>query len=74
MLVALADTSAAAGVTYSTLEPILTAITSQITATNILGVVAGAGGVAIGFVFLWWGGRKLTSIIMGAFRKGRLKF
>ena len=26
----------------------------------------------IGFVFLWWGVRKLVGMVMAAFRKGRL--
>lgn len=30
-------------------------------------------GLSIGVVFIWWGLRKVTAIIMGAFRNGHLK-
>lgn len=62
----------APAVTYATFEPVVTAITGLITNANIITILAGAAGVAIGFVFMWWGVRKVSKIIMGAFRKGRL--
>lgn len=51
---------------------IIEAITSQVSIENILVVLTAVIGVAIGFVFFWWGGRKVASVVMSAFRKGRL--
>lgn len=53
-------------------ESVITAITSQVSVESIVGVLAAAAGIAIAFVFLWWGGRKAVSMLMGAFRRGRL--
>lgn len=66
----LAETTA---VTWSDLSSIFTAITSQLTVSNIVGVLAGAVGIAIGFVFMWFAYRKGKSIITSAFKKGSLK-
>lgn len=50
----------------------MTAIKAQITDANIVAVLAGGVGAAIGFVLLWFGIRKVVRMVMGAFRKGRL--
>ena len=68
--VMLADSSAAVG--WSDLSSVLTAITGQITVANVIAVIAGAIGAAIGLVFMWWGVRKLIRVLMSAFRKGKL--
>lgn len=52
--------------------PVVTAITGQISVANIMAAIASAAVVAIGFVFAWWGLRKVVRMIMGAFRKGRI--
>lgn len=57
---------------YSTVEPIVSAVTSVISPTAIVGVLAGVAAVAVTFVFVWWAARKVTRIIMGATRKGKL--
>lgn len=57
---------------WNDLSSVLTAITSQISVTTVIAVVAGAIGASIGLVFMWWGVRKLIRVIMSAFRKGRL--
>lgn len=51
---------------------IITAITSEVTVENILAVLTTVIGVAVAFVFFWWGARKVTRVVMSAFRKGRL--
>lgn len=51
---------------------VLQAITSQISVTTIVGVLASVIGAGIGLVFMWWGVRKLIRVIMAAFKKGRL--
>lgn len=50
---------------------IIDAITGQVSVTNILAVLVAAVGAAIGFVFLWWGVRKLLSTFFSGFRKGK---
>lgn len=52
--------------------PVVTAITGQISVTNVMTAVAAVSAVAIGFVFAWWGARKATRVIMGGFRKGKI--
>lgn len=53
-------------------QPVIDAITAQISISTVVGVVAAGVGLAIGFVFMWWGGRKLVRMLMGAFKKGKL--
>lgn len=55
-------------------QSVLTAITEQIGVSTVVGVLASAVGAGIGLVFMWWGVRKLTRVLMGAFRSGKLKF
>ena len=58
-------------VTSDQMMDIIDAITGQVSVTNILGVLVAAVGAAIGFVFLWWGVRKLLSTFFSGFRKGK---
>lgn len=58
---------------WSDLSSVVTAITGQISVTTIIAVIAGAVGVAIGMVFMWWGVRKAGRIIMNAARSGKLR-
>lgn len=62
----------ASAIGWSDLSSVLSAITDQISVTTVIAVVAGAITAAIGLVFMWWGIRKLTRVLMGAFRKGKL--
>lgn len=53
-------------------KPILDAITTQISVSNVatvLGTIASAG---VGFAFFWWGGRKALRALMAAFKKGKI--
>lgn len=63
--------SSATVVDPSTYADVLTAMTGQISVTTIVGVLAAAIGASIGFVFLWWGVRKLMSTFFSGFRKGK---
>ncbi len=51
---------------------VLGALTSQISVSTIVAVLASVVGAAIGMVFMWWGVRKLARTLMAAFRKGKL--
>ena len=39
-----------------------------------ISVVASFVTISIGIVFAWWAIRKVTSVIMGSFRSGRIHF
>lgn len=56
----------------SAFSSVISAITAQISVTTIVEVLAYAVPLMIGIVFAWWGIRKVTRMIMGAFRKGKL--
>lgn len=56
----------------SAFSSVISAITAQISVTTIVEVLAYAVPLMIGLVFAWWGIRKVTRMIMGAFRKGKL--
>ena len=51
---------------------VITALQEQISVATIVEVLAVAAGVAVGLVFMWWGVRKLTGVLMSAFRKGKI--
>lgn len=51
---------------------VLSAMTSQISVSTIVVVIASCVGAGIGLVFMWWGVRKLARTLMAAFRKGKL--
>lgn len=51
-------------------KPVLDALTGQISISTVVGIIAAVVAAGIGFVFLWWGVRKVFGAIMKAF-KGR---
>ncbi len=59
--------------TSSAFSSVINAVTAQISVATIVEVLAYAVPIAIVMVFAWWGIRKVTRMVMGAFRKGRLK-
>lgn len=67
-------TSTSTSVSSTDFMSIITKIQEQISVSTIVEVLAVAVGASIGLVFMWWGARKLVSMLMGAFRKGRLPF
>ena len=71
-LPALASTTSPGVVDADDFQSVTTAVTNQVSVSSIVGVIASIAGVCIGLVFLWWGLRKVISMIMGAFRRGRM--
>lgn len=69
-LVVLADTGTTVG--WSDVSSIISAITSQISVTSVVGVIAGALGISVGLAFVWWVARKGVRTLMSAFRKGKV--
>ena len=60
-------------VTASDWASVITAMTSQISVSTVVGVLATLVTAGIGLVFLWWGVRKAVSSLMGSFRSGRIR-
>lgn len=53
-------------------QSVLTALEGQISVSTVVGVLAVAAGAAVGLAFMWWGVRKLTRVLMAAFKKGKV--
>ncbi len=68
------DAATGTAITADAWKSVLTAMTSQISATTVIGVLASVVGSAIALVFMWWGVRKLARTLMTAFKSGKLKF
>ena len=51
---------------------VLESLTSQVSVASIVGVLGVAAGAAVGLAFMWWGVRKLTGVLMKAFKKGKV--
>lgn len=72
-LIPLADPAPAGAVTASDWSAVITAMTSQISVSTVVGVLATLVSAGIGLVFLWWGVRKAVGSLMGSFRSGRIR-
>lgn len=51
---------------------VMTALTSQVSVSTVVGVLATLVTAGIGLVFMWWGVRKALKSLMSAFRKGKM--
>ena len=56
----------------ATFQPVIDALQTQISAANVTAVLAVAVGACVGLVFMWWGIRKVSSMLMWAFKRGRI--
>lgn len=66
------QTEPSTAISYTDFQEVITAITGQVDVATVVGVLAAAAGICIGLVFMWWGVRKVTQMVMSAFRKGRI--
>lgn len=64
---------AATAVTASDWASVISAMTSQISVSTVVGVLATLVTAGIGLVFMWWGVRKAVGSLMGSFRSGRIR-
>lgn len=71
-LVPLSDPSSSV-VTANDWASVISAMTSQISVSTVVGVLATLVTAGIGLVFLWWGVRKAVGSLMGSFRSGRIR-
>lgn len=72
-LIPLSDPAPAGVVTASDWASVISAMTSQISVSTVVGVLATLVTAGIGLVFLWWGVRKAVGSLMGSFRSGRIR-
>ena len=72
-VIPLSDPSANNVVTASDWASVISAMTSQISVSTVVGVLATLVTAGIGLVFLWWGVRKAVGSLMGSFRSGRIR-
>ena len=72
-LIPLSDPVAPTVVTASDWASVISAMTSQISVSTVVGVLATLVTAGIGLVFLWWGVRKAVGSLMGSFRSGRIR-
>lgn len=70
----LASSGATTAVGPDAWSSVLSAMTSQISVTTVVSVLASVVGAGIGLVFMWWGVRKMARVLMGAFKSGKLRF
>lgn len=59
-------------ISSSAFTSVISALQEQISVATIVEVLAVAAGVAVGLAFMWWGVRKLTRVLMSAFKKGKV--
>ncbi len=58
-------------VTSNTIMDILKAITGTFSISQIVAMIAGLLGVSMAFVFLWWGVRKGSKMVIAAVKSGK---
>lgn len=58
-------------VTANDFNSVITGVTNQVSVATIVGVLTSIVSVCIGLVFMWWGLRKVTRMIMTAWKNGR---
>lgn len=56
---------------WDDIKAIIDPITTQFSVANIAAIIAGVLGVSVGFVFMWWGVRKLYGIVLKAAKRGK---
>lgn len=60
-------------ITSADFTSVLSALQAQISVATVVEVLAVLAGACVGLAFMWWGVRKLTSSLMAAFKKGKVK-
>lgn len=65
-------TGTATAISSSDFNSVLQALQGQISVSTVVEVLAITAGACVGLAFMWWGVRKLTRALMGAFKKGKV--
>ena len=56
---------------FDDIKSIIDPVTQQFSVANIAAIIGGVLGVSVGFVFMWWGVRKLYRMVLKATTKGK---
>lgn len=59
-------------VSSSDFTGVISVLQGQISVSTVVGVLTTAATAAVGLAFMWWGVRKVTRVLMAAFRTGRV--
>lgn len=59
-------------VTANDWQPVIDALTAQVSVSTIVAVLAVVVAACVGLVFMWWGVRKAVRALMAAFRRGKI--
>ena len=70
MLVATAE---GAGFDASSIQPLIDSLTSQISPSTVISILALVVGSGTALALTWFGVRKVVSVIMTAFQKGKVR-
>lgn len=65
-------TTAVTAISSADWESVITALTSQISVSTVVGVLATIVTACVGLAFMWWGVRKAVRALMSAFKKGKV--
>lgn len=57
----------------SAAKSLMESATGTLSIGNIVAIVGAGIGAVIGLFLAWWGARKLVTMLMGAFKKGKVK-
>ncbi|MEE1504805.1 MAG: hypothetical protein UGF89_11250 [Acutalibacteraceae bacterium] len=60
-------------VSFTDFQAVIDALTSQISVSTVVGVLAAVLGAGVGLAFMWWGVRKGISVLMRSFKSGKLR-
>lgn len=63
---------ASGGSTTADFTPITSALTSSLNVAQIVAVIASGLGIGVGFFVMWWGARKLISVVQKSFKSGKI--
>lgn len=59
-------------VTITDIQPVIEAVTAQVTVSTVVTVIAWVLGLGVGFFFMWWGARKGLGMLKKAATRGKM--
>ena len=54
-------------------QSVITALSTTLSEAELASVLAYGAGLAVTLVLLWWSARKVAKMLMGAFKRGKLR-
>ena len=69
LFVGVAEQTSAIG--WSDIAPVLTALQAQLNVASIIAIISGGVAASIGFVYMWFGVRKLYKMLTNSAKGGK---